>query len=101
MPHALEPKKRLLPSIRPRAHSVNLLEYADGRLLATWFTGSSEGTKDQVAVASVLHGQKNEWSAPGSPCVCSTMRGSGGCQSKPVPLRRIAAQLSCTRGPLL
>ena len=64
MPHALEPKKRLLPSIRPRAHSVNLLEYADGRLLATWFTGSSEGMEDQVAVASVLHGQGNEWSAP-------------------------------------
>ena len=60
----MEPTKRLLPSIRPKAHSVNLLEYTDGRLLATWFTGSREGVEDQVAVAPVLGGPGTEWSAP-------------------------------------
>ena len=56
--------KRLLPSIRPSAHSLNLLEYTDGRLLATWFTGSREGMEDQVAVASILEGPGTEWSTP-------------------------------------
>ena len=39
----MEPTKQFLPVIRPRAHSVNLLEYSDGRLLSTWFTGTHEG----------------------------------------------------------
>ncbi len=43
---------------------MNLLEYTDGRLLATWFTGTREGLEDQVAVASVLDGRTDEWAEP-------------------------------------
>ena len=60
----MEPTKQLLPAIRPRAHSVNLLEYTDGRLLATWFTGTREGNEDQVAVASMLDAATGEWTEP-------------------------------------
>ena len=60
----MEPTKQFLPVIRPRAHSVNLLEYSDGRLLATWFTGTHEGFEDQVAAASMLDSSTDEWSEP-------------------------------------
>ncbi len=60
----MEPAKEFLPSIRPRAHSVNLLEYSDGRLIATWFTGTREGNEDQVAVASMLDSSTGKWSEP-------------------------------------
>ena len=58
----MEPRKQLLPTIRPKSHSVNLLEYTNGRLMATWFAGSREGSEDQVAVASMLEPSKKEWS---------------------------------------
>lgn len=60
----MEPRKQFLPVMRPRAHSVNLLEYNDGRLMATWFTGTREGNEDQVAVASVLDAASGEWAEP-------------------------------------
>jgi len=60
----LKPKKQLLPTIRPRSHSVNLLEYTSDRLMATWFTGSREGSEDQVAVSSTLDPLKKKWSDP-------------------------------------
>ena len=60
----MEPRKQLLPTIRPKSHSVNLLEYTSGRLMATWFAGSREGSEDQVAVASTLEPSKKEWSDP-------------------------------------
>mgnify|MGYP001159616623 FL=1 len=60
----MEPRKQLLPTIRPKSHSVNLLEYTNGRLMATWFAGSREGSEDQVAVASMLEPSKKEWSDP-------------------------------------
>ena len=40
--------RQSLPRIRPRAHSANVLEYADGRLLVTYFCGSYEGAEDQI-----------------------------------------------------
>ena len=60
----MKPKKQLLPTIRPRSHSVNLLEYTSDRLMATWFTGSREGSEDQVAVSSTLDPLKKKWSDP-------------------------------------
>ena len=60
----MEPTKQMLPDIRPRSHSVNLLEYRDGRLLATWFTGTREGNEDQVAVASFLDSATGKWAEP-------------------------------------
>lgn len=60
----MEPTKQCLPVIRPRAHTVNLLEYSDGRLLATWFTGTREGNEDQVAAASMLDSSTGKWSEP-------------------------------------
>ena len=60
----MEPIKQLLPTIRPKSHSVNLLEYTNGRLMATWFAGSREGSEDQGAVASMLEPSKKEWSNP-------------------------------------
>ena len=59
-----ESSKQLLPSMRPKAHSVNLLGYSDGRLLATWFTGTREGSEDAVAAASMLDSSTGKWSEP-------------------------------------
>jgi hypothetical protein len=60
----MKPTKQFLPVIRPRAHSVSLLEYRDGRFLATWFTGTREGNEDQVAVASMLDSSTGKWAEP-------------------------------------
>jgi len=60
----MDPQQEFLPVVRPRAHSVNVLEYRDGRLLATWFTGSREGTEDQVSVGSVLEPGAAAWTPP-------------------------------------
>ena len=60
----MQPEKEFLPAIRPRAHSVNVLEYSDGRLLVTWFTGSAEGMEDQISVASAWDAAKSSWSEP-------------------------------------
>ena len=60
----MEPVKEHLPTIRPFSHSVNLLEYSDGRLLATWYSGTREGSEDQIAVASMLDSSTGKWSEP-------------------------------------
>ena len=39
----MEPTEQLLPATRLRAHSVNLLEYSDGRLMATLVYGHARG----------------------------------------------------------
>ena len=60
----MEPTQQFLPVVRPRSHSVNLLEYTDSRLMATWFTGTREGNEEQVAVASFLDSSTGKWSEP-------------------------------------
>lgn len=50
-----------LPSIRPSAHSANILECGDGRLLVTWFAGSKEGTEDQIGVGCIYDTSSGQW----------------------------------------
>ena len=57
-------EKKLLPVVRPKSHSASVLEYTDGRLMVTWFTGTREGTEDQIGVASTLKPGTSEWSRP-------------------------------------
>ena len=56
--------KELLPQFRPKAHSVNVLEYADGRLLITWFTGTHEGAEDQINVGIIRLPNGKAWTSP-------------------------------------
>lgn len=57
-------KRESLPAIRPYAHSVNLLEYTDGRLLVTWASGTVEGAEDQVGVGCTYDAHTDKRSAP-------------------------------------
>ncbi|RLE09943.1 hypothetical protein DRJ00_02905 [Candidatus Aerophobetes bacterium] len=57
-------KREALPAIRPSAHSVNVMEYTDGRLLVTWFSGSVEGSEDQIGVGCILEPEEGRWSEP-------------------------------------
>jgi predicted neuraminidase len=56
--------RQFLPRIRPRAHSANVLEYADGRLLVTYFCGSYEGAEDQITVGFFYDARNDSWSDP-------------------------------------
>ncbi len=56
--------RQSLPVVRPRAHSVNLLEYRDGKVLVTWFAGTSEGAEDQVGVGQHFDPVRSEWGEP-------------------------------------
>ncbi|GAG63423.1 unnamed protein product, partial [marine sediment metagenome] len=57
-------KRESLPTIRPSAHSNNVLEYTNGRLLVTWFAGSREGTEDQIGVGYTYNPDTGQWSNP-------------------------------------
>jgi len=57
-------KRESLPAIRPSAHSANLLEYKDGQLLVTWFSGTVEGAEDQIGVGYVYDPTTSSWSDP-------------------------------------
>jgi len=57
-------KRESLPTIRPSAHSNNVLEYTNGRLLVTWFAGSREGTEDQIGVGCTYNPDTGQWSDP-------------------------------------
>jgi predicted neuraminidase len=44
------------------AHAVSIVELADGRLRAFWFSGSAEGALDVVILSAVFDPDRDEWS---------------------------------------